>query len=147
MSPQLAVSFGGGVISRQRACDQHGSFSFPFFPQGTRMQHLSSINLHIRIAKAELVWMHYPEGSVEYIPHFCKEIMMKEKAREEVDRKNSRIKSWEKGWNQELSCREGKWEEISQGNVLVGVDRGRASPADAARGKWWMHKWHRNMLM
>lgn len=57
------------------------------------MQHLSSINLHVRIATSELVWIHYREGSVEYIPHFCREIMMKKKAREEVDRKNSRIKS------------------------------------------------------
>lgn len=65
---------------------------FPFLLQGARMQHLSSINLCVRIATAELVWIHYPEGSVEYISHFCKEIM-REKAKEEVDRKDSRIKS------------------------------------------------------
>lgn len=90
MIPYLAVSFGGRVISRQGACGLHGSFSF--LPQGARVQHSSSINLGGRRAAAELVWMHYPEGSVEYIPHLCKEIMMKEKVKEEVDRKKSRIK-------------------------------------------------------
>lgn len=89
------------------------------------MQHLSPINLHVSIATAELVWIYYPEGSVEYLPHLFKEITMKEKAKEEVDRKKSKIKPWEKQWNQELSCREGKGEEISQGNVLVRVHKGR----------------------
>lgn len=64
---------------------------FPFLLQGARVQHLSSISLSGRIATAELVWIHYPEGSVEYIPHLCKEIMMKEKAEEEVDRKNPEL--------------------------------------------------------
>lgn len=70
-----------------------GMVPFPFPLQGARRQLLSSTKLCVRIATAEPVWMHYPEGSAEYIPHLCEEIMMKEKTEEEIGRKNSRIKS------------------------------------------------------
>lgn len=103
------------------------------------MQHLSSINLCVRIASAELVWIHYPEGSVEYIPHLSKEITMKEKAKEEVDRQNSKIKSWEMQWNQELSCR-GKRRGNIPRECAGGSAQGKGSPAAAARGEWAKHK-------
>lgn len=62
--------------------------------------------------------------------------MVKEEGKKQVERKNLKIKSWERPWNWELSWREGKGWEMSQGDVLVGVHRGRVMLQAAARGEW-----------
>lgn len=107
---------------------------FPFRLQGTRTQHLSSINLYGRIATAELVWIHFPEGSVEYNPHLCKEIMMKEKAKERWIGKIPEL-CHEKSVEAGAVLQRGK----RRGNIPGSAQR-KGSPAAAARGEWGKHK-------
>jgi len=47
--------------------------------------------------------------------------MVPEEAKKEVDRKNLKMKSWERQWNREQSCREGKGWATSQAAALVGA--------------------------
>lgn len=72
---------------------------FPLLLQRARMQHLFSINPCVGRAAAELFWMHFPGGSLQYVPHLSKEILVKEKAKRKVERKNLKTKPWERQWN------------------------------------------------
>lgn len=99
------------------------------------MQHLSSINPCVGSDAAEPFWICCPGGSVLYIPYLSKEIMLKEKAKKEVERKNLKIshgRGIERG-----SCAA---ERGKDGTCPKGVSwwgwRGRVMLQAAARGDW-----------